>query len=191
VFETCGRSASESFSNHSAAPTAHRHAAELLGILYSLTTAVTASGVTRATLFVDNQAAIRSIQNPQGQSGQLILRQTIHFLNILHRRRVLVEICWIPVHTGVPGNEKADIIAKQAAGRRSKGRSGPMASQSKWVWQLLSSCKRTIKEKVQQQWREAWRIQKTGEPYRAHFGREIKRRLASYTRGSQSQKPRC
>jgi len=34
-------------------------------------------------------------------------------------------------HTGVPGNEKADIIAKQATGWRAKGRTGQRAPKSK------------------------------------------------------------
>jgi ribonuclease HI len=109
------------------------YAAELLGILYSTIIAVTAREVKTVTLFVDNQAAIQSVQSPGGQSGQLILRQIIHFISVLQKRGISMEICWIPAHTGVPGNEKADIIAKQATGWRAKGRTGQRAPQSKWV----------------------------------------------------------
>jgi hypothetical protein len=51
-------------------------------------------------------------QESSGQSGQMILQQITHFLDILYRREIIVEICWIPAHTGVQGNEKANIIAK-------------------------------------------------------------------------------
>jgi hypothetical protein len=61
-------------------------------------------------------AAIQSVYSPGRQSGQLILRQVIHFIGILQKQGVFIEICWIPAHTGAPGNEKADIIAKQATG---------------------------------------------------------------------------
>lgn len=114
------------------------YAAEFLGILYSVITTVTTRNVERATLFVDNQAAIQSVHSPGGQSGQLILRQIIHFISILQKRGVFVEVCWIPAHTGIPGNEKADTIAKQATGWRAKVWTGKRAPQSKWVRQLLS-----------------------------------------------------
>ena len=42
------------------------YAAELLGILYSIIIAVTAREVKTVTLFVDNQAAIKSVQSPGG-----------------------------------------------------------------------------------------------------------------------------
>jgi hypothetical protein len=77
------------------------YAAELLGILYYIITVVTTRNVESATLFVDNQAAIQSVHSPGGQSGQLILRQIIHFISILL------------AHTGIPGNGKADIIANK------------------------------------------------------------------------------
>ena len=41
------------------------YAAELLGILYSIITAVTAREVETVTLFVDNQAAIQSVHKPK------------------------------------------------------------------------------------------------------------------------------
>jgi hypothetical protein len=66
------------------------YAAELLGILYSIITAVTARDIERATLFVDNQAAIQSVHSPGGQSGQLIPRQIIHLINNLRKRGVSV-----------------------------------------------------------------------------------------------------
>lgn len=90
------------------------YAAELLGILYSIITVVTTKKTTKATLFMDNQTTIQTVKNPTGQSGQVILRQLVHFLGILHRKKVQVEVYWIPTHTKVPKNEKADDIAKQA-----------------------------------------------------------------------------
>jgi ribonuclease HI len=111
------------------------YAVELLGILYSLTTAVMAQReLSKVTLFAENQAAIQSIKNPRGQpSGQTILKQITNFITILCRRMAAVEIYWIPAYIGTPSNEKADKIAKQATGWRGKGRTGPRAPQSKLV----------------------------------------------------------
>jgi ribonuclease HI len=55
-----------------------------------------------------------------------VLRQITHFIGVLHRRGVDIEIYWIPAHIGVPGNEKADVIAKQTTGWRAKV-TGPRA----------------------------------------------------------------
>jgi ribonuclease HI len=54
----------------------------------------------------------------------MILRQIIHFIGILQKRGVSIEICQILAHIGVLGNEKADVIAKQATGWRAKGQTG-------------------------------------------------------------------
>jgi hypothetical protein len=47
------------------------------------------------------------------------------------------------------------------------------APQSKWVQQLLSSCKRTVKETVLRMWKDNWTTQATECQYRSHFGSEI------------------
>ena len=91
------------------------YATELLGILYSMISAVTARNLKRATLFVDNQAAIQSVHSPGGQSGQMILRQIIHFINALRRRGYPGDLLDPGPHCNTR-NEKPDIIAKQATG---------------------------------------------------------------------------
>lgn len=75
-------------------------------------------GCKALTIFTDSQAAILSSHRPAQQPGQYILRLIVGFLRWLHYRGVRVEIRWIPAHIGVPGNEKADVLAKEATGWR-------------------------------------------------------------------------
>lgn len=88
---------------------------ELVGILLALDLAIDESQCYPGAPiqnFVDNQAAIKAINNPQGNSGQFLL------LSIHEKVRQLpapIEIYWIPAHKGVPGNEWADHEAKTAA----------------------------------------------------------------------------
>jgi hypothetical protein len=43
-----------------------------------------------------------------------------------------------------------------------------------WVQQLLSSCKRTVKEAILCRWNITWAKQTTGRLYKSHFGSEIR-----------------
>jgi ribonuclease HI len=72
--------------------------------------------VKKLTIFTDNQASIISSARPQNQLGQVILRKIHDLSSILHRRGCQVTIRWILAHIGVPGNEMADLLAKQATG---------------------------------------------------------------------------
>jgi ribonuclease HI len=75
------------------------------------------SDVREATIYTDNQAAIRATCHPQRSSGQYILRRIVRQLDLLRdaRSRWRVRLQWVPGHEGVPGNEEADRLAKLAA----------------------------------------------------------------------------
>jgi ribonuclease HI len=68
----------------------------------------------KATVFTNNQSALRTMRKPSNTSGQYILRG-IQLLDGLKARGINSEFRWIPAHRGIPGNEAADTAAKQAA----------------------------------------------------------------------------
>ncbi|EED11533.1 hypothetical protein TSTA_008290 [Talaromyces stipitatus ATCC 10500] len=74
------------------------YAGELKGIDTALQNPPHNEDTREATIYTDNQAAIRAIHQPGRSSGQYILRRI-----------------WVLEHEGVPGNEKADQLAKRAA----------------------------------------------------------------------------
>ena len=92
------------------------YAAELQGILMALQiayTETTQNPVLRhkeIVIFTNNQAAIRSVQDPRWQSGQYILWQIINILGDIWEKapEMKVRISWIPAHEGVMGNKAAD-----------------------------------------------------------------------------------
>jgi ribonuclease HI len=104
-------------------------------------------------IYTDNQAAITSIFNTVNQSGQFIILRIIQQLPRLltttgERRQVSVH--WIPAHEGVPGNEAADLLAKEATGWRQNGLHRLPAPIGQDYPTLISAARRTIKDHSQQ-----------------------------------------
>lgn len=139
--------------------------AEVIGILLALELA---EDETRdhpglpIIIFTDNQAAIQSVANPKHKSGQFALKW------ILDKARQLdtsITIHWIPAHVGVPGNEAADVRAKEAA------RIG--TTRARWnrphFPQLLSSLKSKARKEAINEWTTLWRNHPHGRTlYRIH-----------------------
>jgi ribonuclease HI len=60
----------------------------------------------KALIYTDNQAAIRSSANPKGKSGAYLLKDIAKRTEALREQGVLIELRWIPAHTGVQGNDE-------------------------------------------------------------------------------------
>ncbi|KAJ5827899.1 hypothetical protein N7447_004662 [Penicillium robsamsonii] len=66
-----------------------------------------------AVIFTDNQAALRAIQNPKMPSSQIYLEGCLRLLEWC-AGKIQVELHWIRAHEGIPGDEAADMLAKEA-----------------------------------------------------------------------------
>lgn len=64
-------------------------------------------------IFTNNQASIAAIKTARQQSDQFVPKRIASEIQILNKN---IHIHWIPAHVGVPGNEAADIAAKEATG---------------------------------------------------------------------------
>ena len=87
-------------------------------------------------IFVDSEAAILAIQNNIVKSNTVLT--CIKNLNILGKDHD-VTIAWTPGHTGIQGNEKADILAKS---RSALNCSGP----EPFISIPYASCRAAIKD---------------------------------------------
>ena len=65
-------------------------------------------------IFTDSRSVLDSLNN---SNDHPTIRYILHKLHVIRAQGVQVEICWIPSHLGIQGNEKADIKAKEASRR--------------------------------------------------------------------------
>lgn len=136
--------------------------AELKGIQMALKIAMTTrqgrgQAFSRVDIFTDNQAAITSSSWPLRQSGQFLLRQIAGQVVALRNRQIQVHIHWIPAHTGVEGNEEADRLAKQAAG---KGKSGGTGQSP--LFTTVASQRMLAKRMANVRWEAEWDASNSG-----------------------------
>lgn len=68
----------------------------------------------------DNQAAIKAVGAPKNRLGQHIVHQIVQAIDRPRKCGSTVEINWVLAHTGIPGNEAADKLAKEATRWRLK-----------------------------------------------------------------------
>ena len=111
-------------------------------------------------IFTDNQAAILAVRRPGHQSGQYVLVQIVSKIQTLD---VTIHIHWIPAHQGVPGNEAADVAAKEATGWSETPRSRPGEPfPREGLHVLTSAVKMDVRFKIQDQWNQTWSVEKHG-----------------------------
>ena len=103
-------------------------------------------------VFVDSQCALTTLRKPRQASGQDIVRRIIKTLEEMQGR---VTFHWIPAHSGNPGNEEADRLAKEATGWRRDGGSGPRAPTYPMKFPV-STVSRWARNKVKEQWKREW-----------------------------------
>ena len=113
---------------------------------------------------------------PAGSSGQYVLHDIVTLLNRDLAGRE-VELHWIPAHTGVPGNEKVDDLAKRATGWVPEGETAPLEAACGGLqtsiggvliidtW-LGSAMKQRCCSRAKQTWHEKWLRGKTGNKLR-------------------------
>ncbi|KAH6044453.1 hypothetical protein HBI67_247390 [Parastagonospora nodorum] len=160
------------------------YAAELQGISLALQIAeqyVERGGKRRdIAVYTDNQAAIWSITKAEGRSGAYILEEIARQVQRLQDKGRPVTVRWIPAHVGIPGNEAADIAAKEATGWRADGRRQPPAEAPPKLFPLKSTLRRWCKTQAERTWADSWRANTKGRATHRLTPRPTKKVLQLY-----------
>ena len=70
--------------------------------------------ITDTILFTDSLSTLDALENGSDMSKNIThLKWSLHNLMSRHNTRVVLQ--WIPAHIGIPGNERADALAKKGA----------------------------------------------------------------------------
>jgi ribonuclease HI len=132
----------------------------------------------KLVIFSDCQAAIQAVQDPKRSSGQHVLLSVYDHVRALRKLQetptfdtIPVEIRWIPVHVGVPGNETADVEAKLAAKRGGTDQLPAGDSVANSIIQspgdrLASTTKRRVPRHIKEKWAQEWAKETTGKANR-------------------------
>jgi ribonuclease HI len=117
----------------------------------------------RLIIFTDNQAAIRTFQNPTGRSGAYIVADAIQLIDKLQGEQgVRVEIRWVPAHIGIWGNEAADRAAKRAAKQNAGAGQGNENITQTRIYHLQATLKTWVKRQTRAEWINSWREETRG-----------------------------
>lgn len=86
--------------------------AEMVAILLALEYLRTTEWMTAAVILTDSRTALRNLAN--AGEGSLLAQETAHLATTLQERGWTLAFQWVPAHSGIVGNERADTLAKNA-----------------------------------------------------------------------------
>jgi ribonuclease HI len=111
-----------------------------------------ATKYTNCTIYADSQAAIAATAKPRRQSGQSIICALLDNIDSLkvQQPNINISLIWIPGHMDIPGNEKVDQAAKEAA--QSRGSLGTEFQHHN----LKSSRNDVIRQAAKKEWETEW-----------------------------------
>ena len=117
--------------------------------------------ITDVIIFTDSLSTLDALENGTDTSKDIThLSWSLHNLISKHQKRVVLQ--WIPAHTGIPGNERADALAKKGAN---------LPQPDKPV--TYSTCCQMIKSNMKEDWLNSWTTGNTGRPMYNHMTKPL------------------
>ena len=113
-------------------------------------------------IFTDSLSTLDKLE-----SGTDVTKDLSHLIwslhNLISRHHVRVVLQWIPAHTGIPGNERADALAK-------KGASLPQPDTPT----DYMTCRQMLRSNFKEEWMNAWASGTTGRRMYDHMNKPMK-----------------
>ena len=125
---------------------ASNYTAELYGILTSVK-AILSRQEQNFTIFSDSKSALQSLGIYDTRHP--VVLKILEWLFLIESRGKKVELCWVPAHVGVFGNEMADKLAKEAALSSSPARCS-------LPYEDITS---SIRKNIRDSWQFSWDLQ--------------------------------
>ena len=85
------------------------------------------------------------------------INKTLNIISEIQESGRKVTLVWVPVHTGIPGNEKAAALANAATTSEQINR---------WIPASIKDVKRSVARNIIQQWRTRWVADPRGQHYK-------------------------
>jgi ribonuclease HI len=118
----------------------------------------------KVSIYTDNQAFATTSSHPKATSGQYLVKE---FSSKARNTGAKIEVKWISGHSGVLGNERVDMLAKEAAeGKGSRCADLPHILRRK-IPTSASASKQEYLEQLKLRWKEDWTLS----PRRERIGR--------------------
>jgi ribonuclease HI len=128
-------------------------------------------------IFCDNQAAIRRTTSFASTPGQYAAVTINQIAENMSQSNITINICWVPGHEDVMGNEIADRLAKKAT----------VEKQPLLFHTSLTHLKRKISQQLAIDWEASWETSKHGRSYHGFPSLRLSDFYRSQPRGNTSQ----
>ncbi|QRV84548.1 Reverse transcriptase from transposon X-element protein [Ceratobasidium sp. AG-Ba] len=132
--------------------------AELVGAMLALHLLANERGVDSAWVGIDNQAVLHTLRSPIVNAAPHLVLAIADLAKHLTRSHpgLSVTTTWVPAHVGVPGNELADVAAKEAArGLSSDAQDLPRYLRNE-ITASPAAAKQAFKEAQRDLWKQRW-----------------------------------
>ena len=115
------------------------------------------SKVTNTVIFSDSKSALQALENHSVDSKE-IQETAMKIDKLLAAFTIRLVLQWIPGHTDIPGNEKADRLSKRGAQKEQPHKSTP-----------LKTAKQIIQCNYKEEWMNMWATGQTGRVVYKHM----------------------
>ncbi|QRV96882.1 Reverse transcriptase from transposon X-element protein [Ceratobasidium sp. AG-Ba] len=132
--------------------------AELVGAMLALHLLANEQQVDSAWIGIDNQAVLHTMRSPVVKAAPHLVLAIADLTKRLTRTHPGLSIMttWVPAHEGVPGNEAADVAAKEAARGISSSPEDLPPYLCNQITASPAAAKQAFKETQRDIWRQRW-----------------------------------